>query len=96
VTRVTQTADRFVDPFGRQLERAEVHADALRRLELEMCLDRFRRIHVHGVHEPARLVRADRNQRQIDRPEPLANVAKDERMADTPYRRRRRSASVPP
>ena len=43
-------------------------------------LHRFRRIHVHGLHEPARLVRADGQQCQIDRAKPHSDVAEEGRV----------------
>ena len=73
----SERPQRIVDPFRRQLERAEMNADALRRAEIQVRLHRLRRIHVHDVHEPARLVRADRQQREIDRTEPVADVAEE-------------------
>ena len=51
-----------------------------RRFEIQVRLHRLRRIHVNGLHEPARLVRADRQQRQIDRAEPLPDVAEEGRI----------------
>src|SRR5262245_58282315 len=73
---VPQRSSRFIDSFGRHRERAEVHADALRRSEIEMRLDRLGRIHMNGTHEPPRLVRADREERQVNWPEPPTNVMK--------------------
>ena len=75
--RLVERAQRFVDALGRQLERAEMHADALGRLEIQVRLHGLRRIHVNGLHEPARLVGADRQQRQIDRTEPLPDIAEE-------------------
>ncbi len=40
-----------------------------------MRLHRFRRIHVDVFHEPARLVGADREQREVDRPQASADLA---------------------
>ena len=51
-----------------------------RGLKIQVRLHGFRRIHVNGLHEPARFVRANRQQRQIDRPEPLTNVAEERRV----------------
>src|SRR5678815_1023503 len=65
---------RVVDAFTRQLERSEMHRDAARSVELQMCLHGFSRIHVHGLHEPARLVRADGQQGQVDWSQPSGNL----------------------
>ena len=59
-TGLFQGAQRLVDSFGRQLERTEVHADALGRAEVEVRLHRLCRIHVNRLHEPARFVGPDR------------------------------------
>ena len=72
-----RAAQRFVDALRSQLECAEVHADALGDPEIEVRLHRLRWIHVNGLHEPARLVRADRQKRQIDRTEPASDVAEE-------------------
>ena len=66
-----------VDALGGQLERAEVHADALGPSEIDVRLHRLLRIHVHGLHEPARLVGADGHQGQVERTEPPADVAEE-------------------
>ena len=54
-----------------------MHADALRCFEIHVCLFRFRRIHMYGLHEPTRLVGTDRQKCQIDRAEPLSDVAEE-------------------
>jgi len=68
---------RIIDPFRRQLKRSKVHADALGRVEIEVRLQRLGWIHVNRRHEPARLVGADRKQRQIAWAEPLPNLAEE-------------------
>src|SRR5437879_4771207 len=78
--RVLERAQRFVDALGGQLEGAEMHADAFGRLEIHVRLHRLRRIHVNDLHEPPRLVGADREQGQIDRTEPLPDVAEEWRI----------------
>jgi len=57
---------RLIDPLVRQIEGAEVHADADTRMEVLMRADGFLRIHVRGFHEPSRLVRADWEQSGVD------------------------------
>src|SRR5215831_10932961 len=42
-----------------------------------MRLHRVRRIHVHGSHEPAWLIRADRNQREINGSAALADLVEE-------------------
>ena len=49
-----------------------------------MCLYCLRRIHVNGLHEPARLVRADGQQRQIDRTKPLPDLAEKRGVGTVP------------
>ena len=62
------------------------------RLEVEMRLHRLRRIHVNALHEPARLVGADRQQRQIDRAEPAAGCrGRSGAYAVSPAKKIRRS-----
>src|SRR5438477_10973857 len=64
--RLLQRSQRFVNAFRGHRERAEMHADAFARLEIEMRLHGLGRIHVNGPHEPARLVCADREKGQVD------------------------------
>src|SRR5438105_4988174 len=78
--RLVQRLQRIVDPLRRQLKRAEVHPHAPGRVEIQVRLHRLGRIHVNHPHEPAGLVRADRQQRQIDRPEPPADVVEEARI----------------
>ena len=66
--------DRVVEPLVRELERAEVHRDADARLEIEVDANRLLGVHVDGRHEPARLVGANRDQREIDRAQPGADL----------------------
>ncbi len=66
VQRPRQFANRFVDSLWRQLKRAEMHGDAVARREIEVRLHGFCRIHVDVFHEPARLVRPDGKEREID------------------------------
>ena len=49
--------------------------------EIEVRLDGLGRVHVHDAHEPAGLVRAYRQKRQIDRAEPRADLAKEIRVS---------------
>ena len=45
-----------------------------------MCLHGLSRIHVDRLHEPPRLVGADRQEREINRPEPLPDVVEQARV----------------
>src|SRR5438105_4152321 len=54
-----------------------MHADAFSRLKINMRLYCLGRIHMNGLHEPARFVCSDWQERQIDRAESQANVAKE-------------------
>ena len=76
--RFRQSSDRFVDTFGGHREGSEMHADAFGRFKVEVRLYGFGRIHVNRLHEPARLVGADWQQRQIDRPQPATLQTKRE------------------
>src|SRR5262249_45207312 len=74
--RERQRPLRFVNGFGRQLKRAEVHTQALLRAEVEVGLYRLSRVHVDVLHEPARLVRADGQKGQVDRAEAPTDFVK--------------------
>ena len=74
-TCLIERARRLVNALRRQLERPEVHRDALRRFQIQMCLHGFGWIHVNRLHEPAGLIGTDRQQREIDRTESPPNVA---------------------
>ncbi len=69
-----QVRDWIVESFVRELERTEVHPDADARLQVEVNANRFFRVHVHGRHEPARLVGPDRDERHIDRAQARADL----------------------
>src|SRR5206468_3678056 len=75
--RSLERAHWFVDAFDCHLERAEMHADALERLQIEVRLHRFRRIHVNGLHEPPRFVGANREKCQSDRTQPMPDLVED-------------------
>src|SRR5262245_58706671 len=77
---VAQIPYGLVDPFGRQLKCAEVHRHTVRGFEIQMSLNGLLGIHVNGPHEPARLIRTDRQKRQIDRAEPLSYIAEERRV----------------
>ena len=51
-----------------------MHADRASGSEIEVGLQRFGGIDVDGCHQPSRFVGADRQHRQVGRPEPLADV----------------------
>src|SRR4029434_1521030 len=75
--RVLQRLQGLVDALGGHLKRAEMHADALGCLEVRVRLYRFRRIHVHGLHEPARLAGTEGQECKTDRAKPLSDVAEE-------------------
>src|SRR5689334_19655278 len=54
-----------------------MHANAFGRLKIEMRLRRFGWIHMNELHEPARFVSTDRQERQIDWAKSLPNVAEE-------------------
>src|SRR5213079_570001 len=66
--------NRLVYSLRGQLKRAEVHRDAAAGAEIEVRLHRFSRIHVDVLHAPARLIGADRQERQVDRGEPRGDL----------------------
>jgi hypothetical protein len=53
-----------------------VHADAARGLQIEVRADGLVGVHVRVDHEPARLVGADRQQRQVDARPSAADLGK--------------------
>src|SRR5512144_2615450 len=79
-TSLLEIPHRLVDALRGQLDGAVMHADAADRLEINVSLHRFGGIHVHRLHEPARLVGANRQQREIDRSESPANIRKERRV----------------
>src|SRR5690606_18835323 len=82
-------APRVAEPQGRlerrlvaEPERAPVHGDeGAAPAEVEIRLHRFLRVHVHRAHEPARRVRADREQRGVERAEPRADLREPREVA---------------
>jgi hypothetical protein len=75
--RVLQRAYWFVNVLGGHLERAEMHADALGCLKIQVRLHCLRRIHVNDLHEPPRLIGTDRQQRKVDWTEPPPYVVEE-------------------
>ena len=65
---------RRIDAIIGQLERAVVDRDAGPGRQDLVGANRLLGRHVHGGHEPARLVGSDRQQRQARRSEPLADL----------------------
>src|SRR5262245_9938981 len=57
-----------------------MHSDTFGRSKIKVGLHRLRRIHVNGLHEPAWLISADGQERQINRTEPLPNIAEEARV----------------
>lgn len=76
-TCVVERARWIIDAFSGQLERPKMHGNAAGRIEIQVGLHRFCRIHVDGAHEPARLVGTYRQQCQVDRAQPSRNVPKE-------------------
>jgi hypothetical protein len=68
----------------RQREAAVVHCHRRDRPQVQVRLHRLGRVHVHGRHEPARLERADGQQRHARAPQPLADVAEVRAVARVP------------
>ena len=54
----------------------EVHADAVRRAEVEMCLHGFFRVHVNVAHEPAGFVSTNGQECQVDLSQSSAHIGK--------------------
>src|SRR6478735_6164490 len=79
-TRDLEFADRLVDAFRRQLERTEMHRDAFRGAEVQVRPYCFCRIHMDRLHEPARRIRTDRQQRQVERTHPTRNLLEERRI----------------
>ena len=72
-----------------------MHTDAFGRLKVQVRLHRLRRIHVNGLHEPARLVGADGQERQINRTEPQPNVVEEARIRGVAGEKDARAACRP-
>ena len=72
-----QREQRCINPFRGQPERAEVHPNALGRLEIQMRLHRLGWIHVNDPHEPSRLVGADGQKCEVDRAKTPPDVAEE-------------------
>lgn len=62
--------------FVGELEGAPVHRDGSAASAFEKCFDGFLGIHVHRLHDVARIVGADRDHAEIDRTMTLANFMK--------------------
>jgi 4-amino-4-deoxy-L-arabinose transferase-like glycosyltransferase len=72
--RPAQRGHRLVDRLGGELEGAEVHRDAPPGAEIHVRRYRLGRIEVDVAHEPAGLVRTDRQQGERHRAEPAADL----------------------
>src|SRR2546428_10783855 len=79
--RLCQFAHRLGDSLRGQLERAEMHGDALARRQIEARLYGFGRIHVNLLHEPAWLVGPDGEEREVDPAQPRGDVPKTGALA---------------
>jgi hypothetical protein len=77
IARLFQRLQRRVETLGRQLKCPEMNADAVGSGEVDVRLNGLRRIHMDASHEPARLVRANRNQRQVNRSQTLPDGLKE-------------------
>lgn len=64
----------FEDGFDGQLKGTPVDRYRLLRAHVKMNLDHLRRVDVRRAHEVARRVGADRNHREIKRPEAFTNL----------------------
>src|SRR5262249_45947817 len=80
-TSFFERTKRLIDALGRQLERAKMHPDAFSSPELDMGSNCLVWIHVYALHEPTRLVSADRQARKIHRPQLLTNLSKHWRVS---------------
>ena len=76
-----ELARRLVERFVGQLEGAPVHADRALRAEVEVDAHRLGRIDVLLLHEPARLVGADRNQRDVEAAAGRGGLARREALS---------------
>ena len=61
-----------------------MHGDALRWAEIDVRLDGVGRVHVLCAHEPARLIGADRQQRDVRRAEPASDLGEMRPIAGIP------------
>src|SRR5580704_10846462 len=68
--------ERRIDRFVGKLERAVMVRERLIGAAIDKGLHRLRRIHVLVAHEPARLIGADRQNGELERPVALAGAAK--------------------
>src|SRR5579862_1822115 len=57
-----QIVNRRPVTFTRVVNQAEMDANRALTMEVEVCAHRLVRVHVHPIHEPSRLVRADGQQ----------------------------------
>src|SRR3984957_16048891 len=79
--RVSEIRLRPIDRFCRQLKRPEMHADAVPADQVPVSPHRFGRIHVHRPHEPARLIGADAEHRDVGRAEAAPDVGEMRRIS---------------
>lgn len=74
--RGAQAQRRLAHRFVGELEGAPMHRDGSTASAFDKGLDGFLGIHVHRLHDVARIVCADRNHAEIDRSMTLANFMK--------------------
>ncbi len=77
---VREQTRRFVERIVGEFEHAPVNADGLLRAHVLEDAHSLFRIDVLRAHEPARRIRADRNQREIEAAETRADIAKVRRI----------------
>ena len=75
-SRSFQSANGFFASFVGQLPSAPMHCEANGRTNITMDRDRFRRIAMQHGQEPAGLVGADRNHREVRSTEALTDLTK--------------------
>lgn len=74
----------FAERFVGEAEGSPVHADCAATTGIEENLRRFRRVHVHRLHELARLIGADGNHAEIDGAMARADFAESLAIAAVP------------
>lgn len=79
--RGAQAQRRLTHRFVGELEGAPVHCHGSAATAFDKGFDRFLWVHVHRLHDVARIIRADRDHAEIDRAMPLANFLKGRAIA---------------
>lgn len=79
--RGAQAQRRLAHWFVGELEGAPMHRHGFAATAFEKCFDSFLGIHVHRLHDVARIVGADRDHAEVDRTMTLANFMKSGAIA---------------